>query len=348
MRESMDVVRPAVAGRSPHPALGSVLIEARADGLTLSATDSEVGIRHRLPDAIPEAEGVALVNPDRLRAILGEAPTGDVRLTLGKTFDVVTPTADYTLPLCDPNGFPWIEEPAGDATLAVDAGGLAAVVSLVSFAAAKDDGKYAMRAVYWHAQVGALSLVATDGKRLAISDMSGGGNEANALVPPKAMGLLERVAGDGTVRVWLGKTTASFATDTTLIHTRLVEGRFPPYRDAIPKKAPIKIAHTAGAMLSHVRQAAVMTEEESKRVAFAFKPGRLDLTAEGQTTGKASVRMPLEYDGPAVAINLDPGYVIDFLKRLPADTPLTLSLIDGKKPAVWRWDGGLHLIVPLV
>ena len=91
--------------------------------------------------------------------------------------------------------------------------------------------------------------------------------------------------------------------------------------------------------MSAVRQAAIMTDEESKRVAFKFAKKKLTLQAQGQSTGRSKVELPIEYDGKEIKISFDAQYVIDMLKVLPPDAPLTLELVDAQQSgAVPQWD----------
>src|SRR5205823_12395960 len=85
-----------------------------------------------------------------------------------------------------------------------------------------------------------------------------------------------------------------------------------------------------------VRQAAIMTDEESKRVVFAFGKHKLTLQARGAEAGRSRVEMPVGYDGKAIEISFDPKFLIDMLKVLDAEAPLTLELLDSNKPALFR------------
>src|SRR5207253_10955745 len=123
-------------------------------------------------------------------------------------------------------------------------------------------------------------------------------------------------------------------------YSRLVEGRFPPYRDAFPKKAVVKVPLPVPTFLAAVRQAKIMTDDDSKRVTFAFAKGKLTLEARGATTGRSKVEMPLEYDAKPISINFDPKFLTDMLPVLPADAELLLELVDGISPARIRQAGG--------
>jgi DNA polymerase-3 subunit beta len=221
----------------------------------------------------------------------------------------------------------------------------------VIFAAAREEGKYAMRGVYWEVGSEGLTLVATDGKRLSVVGLGGPREKATALLPPKAMQILQSLCGDELVKVWLPKANgqAYFETGAALLSSRLVEGRFPPYRDVMPKKAKATVPLVAGTFYGAVRQAALMTDDESKRIEFAFQAGKVTLTAQGATTGKASVTHALpDYAGPDISISFDPSYLCDMLRVLDKDDTLQLDLVDGEKSAVFRAGEWKHLVVPLV
>ena len=91
-----------------------------------------------------------------------------------------------------------------------------------------------------------------------------------------------------------------------------------------------------------------MTDDESKKVAFHFAPGKLTLAAQGAATGRSKVEMKLEYEGPTVDINFDPHYLIEMLRVLESDGSLQLDLVDGARPALFRHgDDYLYLVMPL-
>lgn len=163
------------------------------------------------------------------------------------------------------------------------------------------------------------------------------------------MSLLERTLHDDAelVKVCLRTNDVLFQTERATICTRLLEGRFPPYRDII-KKGSIKITVPVEAFLGAVRQAAIMTDEDSKKVLFHFGPGKLTLHAQGATTGKSKVDMPLDYNGPVVEIGFDPVYLIDMLKVLDSSEELVVEMVDGQKPALFRsGEDYLYLAMPL-
>ncbi len=260
------------------------------------------------------------------------------------------------MPSEDPSGFPDVPSFGDSKFHELTAGVMRSMIRRTSFAAAKQDTKYAITGVLWEMEDKKARLVATDTRRLALAI---GPTTISApietkgqshLVPVKAMHLLERTLHDDNelIKVCLRANDVLFQTERATICSRLLEGRYPPYRDIIPKRAAIKISLTVEPFLSAVRQAAIMTDDESKRVAFNFAPGKLTLQAQGAATGKSKVEMALDYSGEPITINFDPIFLIDMLKVLDASEVIQLDLVDSQKPALFRsGDDYLYLVMPL-
>lgn len=356
-----QIVSQVVPSRTTMPVYQNIKIVADGERLVLMATDLEVGIRYDLRGVAIEEPGQAVVQASRLIAILRECRDTEVRIDAdGRRTKIHTSDSDYEMPGEDPSAFADIADFAtGDRYYELAAGDLQRMIRRTVFAAAKDEGKYAMRGVLWDMEDKKARLVATDGKRLAVAAgacMAQGAGETKGqshLVPPKAMSLVERIVSEGDanqpVQVCLRANDALFRTERAVVYSRLVEGRFPPYRDVIPKKATCKVPMVAGEFLSAVRQAAIMTDDESKRISFQFTAGAVTLQAQGATTGKSKVNLKLpDYTGGSVEISFDPAYLTEVLRVVDGGEVLQFDLIDGQKPAVLRsGEDYLYLIVPL-
>jgi DNA polymerase-3 subunit beta len=355
-----QLVGVAVAARTPKAILTNIKAVAESDRLTLVGTDLEVGIRYELAGVRVEEPGEAILPAARLVSILRES--ADAELTIDadeRRCKVTTRASEYEMPSEDPAAFPDVPT-FGDAKYhELTAGVLRSMIRRTSFAAAKQDTKYAITGILWEVEdkEKKVRLVATDTRRLALA--VGPATAAapvetkgqSHLVPVKAMSLLERTLQDDDehVKVCLRANDVLFQTEKAVIVSRLLEGRYPPYRDIIPKKATAKVPLPVGDFLSAVRQAAIMTDEESKRVVFQFAPGKLTLQAQGAATGKSKVEMALpDYSGPASNINFDPNFLIDMLKVLDPSEQIQLDLVDAQKPALFRaGDDYLYLVMPL-
>lgn len=360
---ALSLVQVAVAPRTTKAVLTNVKAIATADSLTLMANDLEVGIRYELRGVNVQSVGAAILPPGRLSAILRE--TRDENITIHSDDEstiIRTSQGRFQLPAYDPNEF--LDVPAfddGGSYQEITAGVLRTMIKRTAFAADRKEGtaRWAVTGILWEFEGKLARLVATDTKRLAKiegmatlhGDPPGGEKGPSHLVPQKAIQLLERSLHDDgeQIRVSMSANQAMFQTERALIHTQLVEGRFPPYRDIIPKKPGITLQLPTAEFLSCVRQAAIMTDDETKRVEFRFEPGKVTLKAQGATTGSSEVELSLpDFNGGPVEIAFDPQYIIEMLKAIEGEPNLILELTDGQRPAVFRiGEHYLYLVMPL-
>ena len=356
-------VSAAVAARTTKPILSNIKVTAEGDGLTLVAYDTEVGIRYELRGIMVGKPGAAILPSTHLTQILRESTDNDISLTADeKGSTVKAGTSRYEMPGYPVEEFP--DFPGFDNEgryHEVTASELRAMIRRTAFAAdRKDTTRFALSGVLWEAEGKTARLVATDSKRLAVCEGPAtlyGPPEATKgshLVPAKTMGLLERNLTDGgeLVQVALRPNEAMFKTERAMIYTRLVEGRYPPYRDIInqtKKTANVKVTLPVDQFLARIRQAAIMTDDESKRVDMTFESGKVTMQAHGAETGSSVVEMLLpEYEGPQVSIAFDPQYLIEYLRALEGEPSTLLEMSDGSKPVLFKCgEGYQYLVMPL-
>lgn len=350
----------AVAARTTKPILAHIKAVAQDDALILMGTDSEVGIRYELRGVGVKRAGACVLPPGRLSAILRESSDAEIALEGSDAHTVLrTSTGKFELPAFPPEEFPDIPElEAGGSYHELAAGVLKPMIRRVAFAADKKEGtRWAVTGVLWEAEKDKARLVATDTKRLAIVEgpavVHGNpdGKGQTHLIPSKAITLLDRNLTDDNepIQVALRSNGAMFQTGRWLIHTKLVEGKFPPYKDIIPKKSAVRVTLDPVTFASRVRQAAIMTDEESKRVEFDFRPGKVILQARGAETGSSEVELALDgFNGPGVEIAFDPHYLLDMFRAVEGEPTVTLEMTDGQKPAVFRvGENYIYLVMPM-
>ena len=347
----------AATTRDIKPILRNLKAIAEGDKCTLMATDLELGIRLQVRSPQVQEPGEAILPANKLTSILRESTDDYLTIEADAQKCVVTGAHnEFEMPGEDPVEFPDIPVFSEKKHHELTAGALRTMIRRTVFAAARESTRYAMTGVVWELEGSQCRLVATDSKRLALAtgpakevgghDTKGGSH----IVPTKAMALLERNLHDDDeiVRVSLRPNEVLFQTEKATIYSRLVEGRFPPYKEILPKKANARINLKVPEFLTAVRQAAIMTDEESKRVNFHFAAGKLTLAAQGAASGRSKVETELDYDGTPIDIAFDPQYLVDMLKILEADAALSLDLIDGSKPALFKSGAEYqYLVMPL-
>lgn len=344
----------AVPSRDVKPILRNLKMIADKDGVTLLATDLELGVRLAVRSVKVERAGEALLPASRLVSILREATDDELTIEATKENSVISGAAnEFEMPGEDPAEFPDIPTFTDANHHELSAGALREMIRRTVFSAAKESARYSMTGVLWEFEEGVAKLIATDGRRLAVAsgpatDQGAGGTKgATHVVPTKSMGLLERILQDAEepVKVALKPNEALFQTERAMIYTRLVEGRYPNYREVFPKKQTVKVPLTVGPFYSAVRQAAIMTDEESKRVIFEFAKKKLTLQARGAESGRSKVELPIEFDGKDVKISFDAHFVTDMLRVLPADATLSLELVDAASPALFKHGSDYQYVV---
>ena len=359
LQTACQLAATAVAVREVKPILRNLKGIAANERLTLMATDLEFGVRHEMRGLKIEEDGEAILPAEKLLMILRESTDGELVIDADENrVQVRGQVNEFEMPSENPADFPDIPTFSDKQYHEVSAGQLRGMIQRTIFAAAKEAGKFAITGILWEIDGKNLRLVATDTKRLALS--IGPVTSQNApetkghshLVPTKAMQLLERhlhdLPADASVKASLRPNEVLFQTDTTTIYSRLVEGRYPPYREIFPKKTNAKVPLPVGPFLTAVRQAAIMIDEEAKRVAFHFAKNTLTLEAQGPTTGRSKVPLAIDYDGPNIDINFAPEYVVEMLRVLSDDTALSLELVDGAKPALFKVGSDYsYLVMPI-
>lgn len=346
----------AVPTRDTNPILRNVKAVAREEGLTLSATDLEQGLRLEVSGFPVEESGKVLLPSSRTLAILREAPDEELAIEATTHTAFVKGAAnEFEMSCEDAESYPDIPEFGDDKYHELPAGSLRDMIRRTVFAAAAESSRYIMTGVLWELDNTKIQLVATDGRRLAMCEAvaSCHGDHSTTgktcVVPSKAMQLLERNLHDPDelVRVSFRSNEVLFWTGRATVYSRLSEGRYPNYREVVPKKSPVKVPLTVGPLLTALRQAAIMAED-NHRVVMQFGGKKLVLHAQGPETGRSQVELPVDYAGKTLKIAFDAKLLTDMLRVLPADTSLSLEMTTGQQPALFRCgDDYAYVVMPL-
>jgi DNA polymerase-3 subunit beta len=359
-----QLVSAAVPAHTTIPALKNIKATAQDDALTLVAFDPTqgVGIRYTLNGMTVVRAGSCILPKDQLIQILRESTDPDISLDAGKEAIVAKAGGRYEMLSLDVNDFPDIPTfDDGGHYHEVSAGSLRTMIKRTAFAADKKDttAKFQLQGVLWEAEGKEARLIATDTKRLALchgpASVYGVAEPSKVLhiVPLKTIGILERnlTSDNELVRVGLRSNDAMFQTENAMIYTSLLNGKFPPYRDIISKtrkEATQRIPLPTDVFLSRVRQAAIMTDEESQRIDMTFEAGKVTMKARGAKTGSSEVSLELpEFDGPTTEIAFDPVYLVEFLRALEGEPTVTLEMSTGQRAALFTCEQYAYLVMPL-
>jgi DNA polymerase-3 subunit beta len=356
--EAFQLVASVAPTRSPKVILQNVKLDATDTAVTLSATDMEVGIRYEVDDVEVDLPGSTLLPVVRFGGILREAPDEQLELEASaQGTRVQGMRSDFNLPAANPDEFPDVASFQDDTYHEVPACFLKETIHRTIFATDSESSRYALSGVLFEISDQDLVAVGTDGRRLA--KMQGplhsvGGHktsETTTIIPSRALQLIDRALSgqDGDVKFSIHSNDVLIQCGRVTIYSRLVEGRFPKWRDVFPDRDEnMQIELPVGPFYSAVRQAAIVTSEESRGVDFTFGEGNAVLAGDAAETGQSRIELPIEYNGKPITLMLDPKYMSDFLKVLDADKTFLLEIKDGKSAAVCSTDDGYgYVIMPM-
>lgn len=323
-------------------------------GAWVSATDLEVQLTAWSELEAMERSGEVCVPAQRLLAILKALPEGDLSLeVLESVATIRSGSLEYQLPTIDPDLIPMDDSGSYDWELVIQDGELQRGLQAVTHQAATETARFTMTGVYLVFDGTTLQAVATDGRRLAVRDITTniGPQPSSVILPNKAAALAEKMPHDLAKVSWSKKGVQIGFYDVgatgpiyraTLI-SRIIEGRFPAYKAVFPKGPPLDVFEAPAQLFSgSIRQAALVTTKEQPRVDLTLSPGQLKLAATGQ--GSSSVHLPVDSRGSnKIAIN--PSYLLDALA--PVQGQARISLWGETMPLTVTAPGYTALVMPL-
>ncbi len=371
--EAVQLVAAVVPSNATRPILQTLLLDAGGSagsrnvgggGLVVQGTDLEVGLSVRVDEVLCEEPGRVAIPAGRLQGILRE--TRSEQVTIERIDDQVrieTGSSRFKVPVLPVEEFPVLEFRPPSPALRLERLPLLALLRRVSVAATRDATRFQMHSVLIDCQDDTLRLVSTDGKRMAVGELTldegrkDGVGDSQYILPLKGVELLIRILDIETeeeIELHLDQNEITYASDRFSLSSGLVEGRFPEYERAIPTE--IEHIYEIGSedLLVGLRQASLMTTKETNSVRFTFSPAGVVLSTAASNVGESRVEVPAtraQGDEDEFSIHFNPGYVMDLLRVLDAPT-VVCSFRDRKTAGLFSLvDGGKsyrHIVMPLV
>lgn len=354
---ALQVVGGVVPSRTPKEVLKNVKLQVSGGKATLLATDAEIGVRYEIPGVEIESEGETLLPAARAIAIIRELVEDSVDISVSSdAVWIKSEKSEFRLSAQDASEFPPVAEFDDEQYYAIPGKSLRDAVRRTAFATDAESSRYALGGVLLEFVRDKVSFAATDTRRLAVFETScrvhGAERTDNPapVIPTKALSLIERsipdAESDALLAVHPNEVLVKVGAST--IYSRLVEGRFPKYRDVIPANADKSVDLIVGPFHSAIRQAQIVTEEDSRGVDFRFASGVLTLTSKSADVGQSVIQLPISYSGEELAILFDPRFIADFLRVLEPERQIRLDLIDAESAAVFRTDDAYtYVVMPL-
>jgi DNA polymerase-3 subunit beta len=351
-----------VGSKATMPILSNVLIEAEKDQISLTTTNLDLGIRCRIKAEVKETGAVTLP-VKRLSSIVREMPNLDVAVDASPNHQVKLSSGGSTFRIMGigRDEFPPLPEFGDEKAFTLDQSELKDMMKKVDYAQSTDETRYILNGVYFNFRDGKLSLVATDGRRLAVvsKEMEIPAASAGAIIlPAKTANELSRLLDRGEkVKINFNerKCTFQIATDkdssglvdSVYLYSKVVEGNYPNYQQVIPKETHQRIKLERELLLQCVHRAALVCSEKSNSVRIKLSSNLLEITAQSPDFGEAHESMAIGYSGPDLQVAFNPAFILDPLRALPKDE-VFLELKDDVSPGVFKTlDSFLCVIMPV-
>jgi len=353
----LQAVQNIVSTRTTLPILSNVLLRAEGEKLELTATDLDVTITCAV-EAKVKKPGASTVPVKKLFGIVRELTNTEIDLQVDEKHvcSIQSGSSFYKINGLSSDEFPPPPRFKDDKKVVLSQETVKGMMRKTSFAISTDESRYVLNGIYISLKDHKMTMVATDGRRLALVDEEVDVSEASQgefIVPAKAVGELNRLLVDkGEVEIKYAENQASFNLkdekgSSVLIVTKLIEGNYPNYRQVIPAETKERIPLMREEFLHALRRAEIMTSEKSNSVKLSFGKNRLEITANSPEVGEAKETLAVNYKGAEMAIAFNPKYMIDPLNALVNDE-VFLELIDELSPGVLKINGPfLYVVMPM-
>lgn len=339
-----------VGSKATMPILSNVLIEAEKDQVSLTTTNLDLGIRCKIKAEVKETGAVTLP-VKRLAGIVRELPNVEVGFDATPNHQVKLTSGGSTFRIMGigKEEFPPLPEFGEEKAYSLEQGELVSMLKSVAYAQSTDETRYILNGVYFNFKDGKLSLVATDGRRLALisKEMDVPATSAGAIIlPAKTVSELTRLLDKGEkVKINFNDRRAAFqiATDKdtsglidhVYLYSKVVEGNYPNYQQVIPKETHQRIKLERELLLQCVHRAALVCSEKANSVKLKLSSNLLELTAQSPDFGEAHESMAIGYSGPDLQVAFNPTFLMDPLKALTKDE-VFFEVKDEVSPGVFK------------
>jgi len=354
--QQLGIAVRGVSTRSAIQTLSGVLLRAGDGAVELQATDMELGVRVKV-EASPERDGSVVVPGRLLLDVVRALPKDEVSIehrTTEQDVEVVSGPAKFhlrTLPLDD---FPKLPEAGGGDVVRVPAKAFIETIGRVARSASRDETRPHLTGVLVSAQERELRMVATDSYRLSVKETQlespiEGSLEAN--VPARTLQELSRIAtGEGAEEIAITalEHQVIFTVGDVVLSSRLVEGRFPNYKQLLPETFEHELRMNGAELAEVVRRISLLAQKNAP-LRLAVSDGALEISAQTPDVGEASESLPAPFKGEPIEIGFNPEFLRDGLESTESED-LILKLISPLRPGLIQSgdDGGFtYLVMPI-
>ncbi len=350
--EGLQTVQNVVSTRTTLPILSNVLIRAENGALHFTTNDLDVGMSCSVEAKI-EKPGGTTIPARRLAGIVKELPASEVSVEVdGKNVASISCGPSYFKMMCLPEDeFPALPKLEKAKAFTLPQKVLKDALRKTSYGISTDETRYVLNGILFSFKENKLTLVATDGRRLALVDLEAEfprSNEVDVVVPSKCITELQRLLGDeGDVKLAVGENHVSFEAGGRLLVSKLIEGNYPNYRQVIPAESRERITIERELFLQAVRRVSLLSSEKSNSVKLIFTKNNLEIAANTPDIGEAHESLAISYKSKDFSVAFNPIFLQDPLRAL-TEEEIYLEVSDEMSPGVIKINSPfLYVLMPM-
>ncbi len=342
----LQLVQGIVERKNTIPILANVLMEAKGNDIRMLATDLEVGLRSRC-DAQVDKPGTLTLPAKKLYEIIKALPETEVRIVEDKNgVKVMADRFESRMQTLPKEDFPAVPEASGNFSATLPRDAVREMVAKTQFAITGEDTRYFLNGALFILATTSMSLVATDGHRLALVNVerpkgsakpSKDGEDVRAILPRKTLWELGRLLteGEGDIRYERGENHLFFEIGGRMLISRMIDGQFPAFERVIPKGNNKRVEFERERLTNAVKRVALLSNERSRAVKFQLDKGKVEVTSSSPEFGEAKETLNVDYGDSGMQICFNAQYVMDFLGVVNSDN-VVLELKDETSQAVMK------------
>ena len=350
--EGLQTVQNVVSTRTTLPILSNVLLQAVDGQLRFTTSDLDVGIRASVEVNVEKA-GATTLPARRLLSIVRELPANEITVEVdSKNVASIRSGPSFFKILGLPEEeFPPLAKFENAKTFTLRQKDLKDALKKTAYAISTDETRYVLNGILFSFRENKLTLVATDGRRLALVDIElefPRSHEGDVIIPSKTVNEIARLlTDDGEIKISIGENQAAFEVNGTLLVSKLIEGNYPNYKQVIPAETKERVTLERVIFHDAVHRVSLLASEKSNSVKLVFTKNNLEIAANTPDVGEARESLAINYKGRDMAIAFNPEFLMAPLKNLAVDE-VFLDLIDEMSPGVVKIQGPfLYVIMPM-
>lgn len=324
LQEGLNAVTASIPGKTTLPVLANILVETTDRGIKLSGTDLDIAVSTEVAADV-ETPGAVTIPARKLSEIARELPPAPVKIAaIGEQrITLECGRSRFKLLGLPRDEFPTFPAVKFDESWRIRSGDLQKLISHTAFAVSTEESRPILNGVLWELRPDRMSMIATNGHRLAKMDVpitSDSAPSNDLIVPPKALEQVRRLfPAEEELEIGRGENHIGFRSPFTAVYTRLIEGPYPNYEQVIPKDNDRVAIADKASLVSALKRMSVVASDQTHRIRLSFNAGMLKFSVQTPDLGEAQDELPVRFSGDQLDIGFNASYLLEILRYIPTD-----------------------------